>query len=201
MEEAFRTLADRYGWEVLVVVKSSCVFGPGDTSDTSMRTQWNHNLLSWLTEHDVDLVVTPGTRLDREGPDTEYIYDNAPTWWQRIADTGTELLLVRGTPRASEDIPDCLAEDGPSQVCGPPTERFAEYNPLDQMQLPDGAHTIDVNPYVCPRFDNPEAEHCDPIVGNMLVWRDKHHFTSVFSQSLAPGFEAEMQDAVPHLLR
>jgi len=201
MEEAFRALAGKYGWEVLVVVKSSCVFGLGDDSDASMCTQWNDNFVRWLTEHDVDLVVTPGTRLDREGRETEYVYNNAPTWWERIAETGTELLLVRGTPRAPEDIPECLAKGGPSHKCGPPIERFAEDNPLGQMQLPDGVYAIDINPYVCPQLNNPKAEFCDPVVGNILVWRDKHHFTSPFAQSLAPGFEEEMKDAVPQILR
>jgi peptidoglycan/LPS O-acetylase OafA/YrhL len=201
LEETFRSLAGKYGWEVLVVVKSSCVFGLGDGPDPTMCNQWNHNFVTWLTEHKVDLVVTPGTRLDREGQATEYIYDTAPTWWQWIADTDTELLLVRGTPRAPENIPDCLAEGGTPQECGPPKERFADQNPLTQMPLPDGVHAIDVNPYVCPQFNNPDADNCDAIVGNMLVWRDKHHFTSPFSQSLAPGYETEMEETVPHLLR
>lgn len=201
MEEAYRALGAKYGWEVLVVVKSSCVFGLGDGPDTTMCNQWNHNFVDWLTEHEVDLVVTPGTRLDQEGQTTEYIYSTAPTWWQRITDTGTELLLVRGTPRSPDDIPDCLASGGSPQDCGPPKERFAEQNPLTQMQLPDGAHTIDINPYVCPQINNPDVENCDAIVGNVLVWRDKHHFTSAFSQSLAPGFEEEMREVMPHLMR
>lgn len=201
LEEAFRTLGTKYGWEILVVVKSSCVFGLGDTPEPTMCNKWNHNFISWLNEHDVDLVVTPGTRLDVEGPATEYIYDNAPNWWQRIADTDTELLLVRGTLRAENDIADCLAADGSPQMCGPPKERFSDHDPLTQIDLPTGAHTVDVNSYACPQLDNPEVANCDAIVGNIVVWRDKHHFTSAFSQSLAPGFEAEMKKVVPHLLR
>lgn len=201
MEDAFRSLGAKYGWEVLVVVKSSCVFGIEDNPNQTMCGQWNENFANWLDEHQVDMVVTPGTRLDREGTETEYVYDSAPYWWQKISDTGTDLLLVRGTPRNDQDIPDCLASGGSPQECGPPKERFADEDPLAQMDLPKNTHAIDVNPYVCPQLGNPETQNCDAVVGNLLVWRDKHHFTTPFSQSLAPGFEDEMQDAIPHLLR
>jgi len=201
MEDAFRSLGAKYGWEVLVVVKSSCVFGIEDNPNQSMCGQWNENFVDWLDEYQVDMVVTPGTRLDREGTATEYVYDSAPYWWQEISDTGTDLLLVRGTPRNDQDIPDCLASGGAPQECGPPKERFADEDPLAQMSLPEKVHAIDINPYVCPQLGNPDTQNCDAVVGNLLVWRDKHHFTTPFSQSLAPGFETEMQDAVPYLVR
>jgi hypothetical protein len=197
LEGAFKTLGQQYGWEVLIVTKSSCVFGWEERSDQDMCGQWNYNFIEWVSDNDVDLVVTPGTRMG----ETEYILDAAPQWWDRISATGTDLMLVRGTPRHKDSIPECLADGGTPQSCGPSKAPFAETNPLLNMDLPDNVHPVDMTPYVCPQITNPTTDNCAAIVGNIVVWYDWHHFTTPFSRSLAPGFEAEIQDTVPHLLR
>lgn len=197
LEAAFKNLGRAYGWEVLVVIKSSCVFGWEEHPDQSVCGQWNENFVEWLNVRDVDLVVTPGTRLDSP----EYILDAAPEWWQKISETGTELLVVRGTPRGSVNIPECLADGGSSQECGPSKERFAEENPLLFLDLPDNIYQVDVTKYVCPQIDNDSVPNCDAIVGNMIVWFDSHHLSKPFSHSLAVGFEEEMKPLLPRLFR
>lgn len=196
IEAAFKTLGQKHGWEVLVVTKSSCVFGLEELPDQTMCGQWNENFINWLDENDVDLVVTPGTRLD----DPEYIFDAAPKWWNRISETETDLLLMRGTPRFAGG-PECLASGGSAQECGASKSRFAETNPLLDMELPDNVYPLDMTKYVCPQISNDSVDNCDAVVGNTLVWYDSHHFTTPFSQSLAPGFEAEIERTLPHLLR
>lgn len=197
LEAAFKNLGQAYGWEVLIVTKSSCVFGWEERPDQSVCGQWNENFVEWLTVRDVDLVVTPGTRLDSP----EYILDAAPLWWQKIADTGTDLLLVRGTPRGSLNIPECLADGGTSQECGPSKDRFAQENPLLNIELPDNVYPIDMTEYVCPQINNSDVPNCDAIVGNIIVWFDSHHLSKPFSHSLAVGFEEEMKSTLPHLFR
>ena len=201
LEAAFKTLGDKYGWEVLIVTKSSCVFGLEEHGEQERCGEWNHNFIDWLDENPVDLVVTPSTRLPNSGTGPEYLFEAAPAWWEKITGTGTELLLVRGMPRQSDDAPECLAEGGSSLECGPSKEGYAGTDPLLEMDLPEGAHPIDVVDSVCPNINNPDVAHCDAVVGNILVSYDNHHLTTPFSQSLAPSFEDEMQDLVPHLLR
>jgi len=197
LESAFKNLAAKYDWEVLVVTKSSCVFGWEEHADQEMCGRWNENFIEWLAVRDVDLVVTPGTRLERP----EYILENAPVWWERITATGTDLMLVRGTPRAEWPIPECLANGGTTQECGPSTENYADINPLRTVELPTDTHAVDISAYVCPSFVEHSAPNCDAVVGNILVWYDNHHFTSPFSHSLAVAFENEIEDLLPHLLR
>lgn len=197
LEAAFRNLGEKYDWEVLIVTKSSCVFGWEERDDQEMCGNWNENFIEWLQMRDVDLVITPGTRLEKP----EYILDAAPMWWERISETGTDLLLVRGMPRASGSVPDCLADGGTAQECGPSKENYAEISPMLTMDLPRNVHPIDMTRYVCPTIDDPSVPNCDAIVGNVLAWYDKHHFTTPFSHSLATGFEAEMKETVPHLVR
>src|SRR5699024_3336283 len=196
LEGAFKALARKYDWEVLVVTKSRCDFGIEEQQPDTMCDTWSDNLVEWLQENDLDLVVTPGTRLDK----TEYVLNRAPMWWDKIAGTGTDLMLVRGMPRG-DNILDCLANGGTSQECGFPKDVFAPSNPLADMDLPSDVHQVDVSQQVCPQLDNPNTENCDAIVGNIIVSYDSHHLTNAYSQSLAPAFEQEMQGKMPHLLR
>lgn len=200
-EEAFKALGEKYNWEVLVVLKSACVFGGEEYENQTMCGAWNYNFIEWLDNNEIDLVVTPGTR-HISGPDEERIEDAAPKWWEKISSTGADLLLTRGTPRkGGTPIPECLAEGGTAQECGASKQQFVKPNPLLEMELPSDVHTIDVNEYVCPAINDPALENCDAVVGNILGWFDGSHFTTPFSQSLAPGIEKEMKEVVPHLVQ
>lgn len=200
LEAGFKALARKYDWEVLVVIKSSCLFGWEEKPDQTMCGSWNQNFVDWLEENEVDLVVTPGTRHE-PAPDDEIILDAAPQWWQKISATDTDLLLTRGAPRNDVSIPTCLAEGGTPEECGPSNKPFTEPSPLSQITLPDNVHQIDMSPYMCPAVNDDNANNCDAVVGNITVWFDSNHFTTPFAQSLAPAFEAEMQEVVPHLVR
>ena len=196
-EAAFKALGDKYGWEVIVAIKSGCVFGLEENPDHWMCGQWNENFIEWLDTQDVDLVVTPGTRLWQP----ENVLADAPYWWEQITDTGADLLLTRGTPRGMETVPDCLASGGTAQECGLPKANIAEVNPLLEMDLPEGTHLLDLTEYVCPAIDDDSKANCDAVVGNLLVWYDTDHFTVPFSQSLAPAIEEELSNTLPTLFR
>lgn len=196
LEGAFKKLGQKYGWEVLVITKSRCDFGIEENLEDSWCDIWGDNLIEWFSANEVDLVVTPGTRMD----EPEYVLDRAPLWWDKIAATDTNLMLVRGMPRG-DNIPECLAEGGTSQECGFSKDVFAGTNPLTEFNLPENVQQVDVSPYVCPQLENPATENCDGIVGNIVVSYDTNHLTSVFSRSLAPAFEEEMKDAAPYLFK
>lgn len=200
-EEAFKTLGKKYDWEVLVVLKPACVFGGEEYENQTKCGAWNNNFIDWLDDNEIDLVVTPGTRHISE-PDDERIEEAAPKWWDRISSAGPDLLLTRGTPRkGGTPIPECLAEGGTAQECGASKREFVKQNPLVEMELPSNVYTIDITEYVCPAINDDALENCDAVVGNILGWFDGSHFTTPFSQSLAPGIEAEMKETIPHLVR
>ncbi|WHS35105.1 acyltransferase family protein [Auritidibacter ignavus] len=200
LEDAFKTLARKYDWEVLIVLKPSCYFAGPMEQPGDMCVSWNNNFIDWLNENDVDLVVTPGTRHEA-AEDREFIADNAEAWWDRIDGTATNLLLVRGTPRAEESVPGCLAEGRSPEECGPSAQGLRQPNPLDAVELPPRTQQIDLTEAVCPAVFDESQSTCDTEVGNILIWFDSIHFTRPFAQSLAPVIEQKMQDVFPHLVR
>lgn len=196
-ETTFKSLAKKYGWEVLVLDKGGCPLG-GEPSPDSMCGKYNENLIEWLDDNDVDLVVTSGSRTD-EQEDEEYILDRAPDWWEKITATGAKLMLMRAAPKDDNlDIPRCLSEGGTSQECGI-QKRWLDDDP--QTDLPEGAYSLDMKEYICPAVKAPDVDNCDAVVGNILTSYDNGHFTAPFAQSLANGLEKEMRKDFDWLLQ
>ena len=48
---------------------------------------------------------------------------------------------------------------------------------------------VDMNGFICP------ADRCSPVVGNVLVYRDKHHLTATYAATLAPALEPFVLEA------
>jgi|GEM_PF-5134763 len=193
-DEAFRTLANEYGWELLVVNKNACVLMDTDDPDSEDCNTWNDNYIQWLQDHEVDLVIANGTRIFRKND--EVIHEGAPTRWQQITDTGAELLLMRGTPRPLVEVDDCLAASNTPEECGSNTHHIAEINPLEEQALPEGTHYLDLVEHVCPEGMTTESDQCPAVVGNVVVWYDKSHLTNQYVATMTPIIEAEMRDKV-----
>lgn len=191
---AVRALAAEYGWELLVVNKSGCVFNTMTAEENGTCPAWNDNFIDWVDERSVDLVITPGTRAMRR-PDSEMIEKGAPDRWQQITDAGAELLLVRGTPRLEEKAADCLASGKDATECGADPDQMSAQNPLETVDLPEGTHTIDVGEYVCPGLR--EAEVCPAVVGNVAVWNDQSHLSTTYVRTMTPILGHAMREEIP----
>src|SRR5690625_576576 len=195
-EAAVRSLGKEYGWEVLGVTKSGCVLQDGQKPETSMCQAWNDNFIDWVAENDIDMVITPGTRVVSTHSN-ESVTQGAPHRWEQLSDLGVDLLLVRGTPRPVDGGGPCLAQGTPVQDCGVVAGDITEPNPLDQMTLPAGAQTIDMNDYVCPNRAEGADAQCSAVIGNVIVWYDESHLSPEYSYTLAPAFEQEMHEVFP----
>lgn len=189
---AWIILAEKHNWEVLVATKGGCVFRANDPEEPSMCDEWNDQFPEVLVDREPDLVVTPGTAIPREDGE-EAIHDGAPERWEEITGTGSDLLLMRGTPRTEENIPDCLADGGDEITCAPDFGKYAEVDPLSQLNLPENSYRLDLTEHFCPE------QQCSAIIGNILVYRDSHHLTNEYVETMVPHLERELRDATPEL--
>lgn len=189
---AWMILAEKHNWEVLVATKGGCVFRGLDTEDPNTCDEWLAEFPEVVAERQPDLVVTPGTAVPRE-VGTETIHDGAPDQWGAITEAGSELLLLRGTPRQMDNVPDCLAEGGDALACGPDYGRYAKSDPLSELDLPENIHTMDLTEHFCPQ------QQCSAVIGNILVYRDSHHLTNEYVETMVPHLERELRESVPGL--
>ena len=192
--EAIQTLAKEYQWELLVVNKDACVFMTSSDPGSASCNRWNDNYIDWLNTRDVDVVIANGTRIFAESP--EKIQGGAQQRWEQITETGAELVLMRGTPRPNDRVDDCLAGGGTPKDCGTTTEQIAATSPLEQIDMPDGTHHIDLLESVCPEGMTTASNLCPAVVGNVVVWYDGSHLTNQYVATMTPLIEAELREAV-----
>lgn len=189
---AWIILAEKHNWEVLVSTKGGCVFRAPEPEEPNSCDEWLTDFPNVLAERQPDLLVTPGTAIPQD-PGTEIVHEGAPEQWEAITGHGTDLLLLRGTPRQEQNVPDCLAEGGDPIECGPDYGKYAETNPLDELDLPENASSLDLTDHFCP------ARQCSAVIGNVLVYRDSHHLTNEYVETMVPHLERELRESVPGL--
>ncbi|WP_434810427.1 acyltransferase family protein [Microbacterium sp. bgisy189] len=199
-------LAEQNGWRLWVTSKASCGFANVSQADrngdeyTSCNA-WSAASFDQILAEQPDLVVTAnrGTRaayqegLSRQEMRLRYA-DGLRDNLQLLADAGIPSLIMNTTPSMNSDVPECISEH-PDQLteCATPREdafgRGSEYVAYTVEGL---AHTdvIDMTNWICP-----DTDACAAVIGNVVVYRDPHHFTETFSRTLAEPLEAQLRES------
>nr|WP_255727531.1 acyltransferase family protein [Nesterenkonia sp. DZ6] len=201
---ALALLAEERDWELIVVIKSGCRLQHtdetvGDDADEDEEgdiycARWNAKLPAFIAERQPDVVVSTGTALYRSGS-SELITRGAEDRWSEIVKTGAELLLIRGTARPDEDVPDCLASGGTAESCGADYSIYAEHDLLEQATQDESIYSIDMTEYVCP------GGSCPAVIGNVAVYSDASHLSAHYVETLTPYLDEKLRDAMPQLYR
>jgi hypothetical protein len=119
------------------------------------------------------------------------IADGMVTYWRQLAAHGTKIVGIEEAPEPKRNIPDCLSRRGasPADCTTSPRNALIQHTPISQAVAAMGkgaAHLVDMNSLIC----GPTS--CDPIVGNVTVYRDTHHLTATYVRTLQPYFEQQL---------
>lgn len=202
------------GWKVWFWAKSACpmtevdVWLPSYRSKYDACSAWRQNVIGRLDAlPQLDLVVVARSKGYQQdlvlGADGE-IADRAdvPGLWQAgttklLSDLGRvsdQVVLVRDTPWAAGDVPDCLSAHlaQPSACAFPRDARshldatLAAAEKAAVAKAADGGatiRTVDPTKLVCPHST------CSVVTPKgVIVYRDGHHMTRTFSTGLAKSF-------------
>ena len=97
------------------------------------------------------------------------------------------VVVIGDTPRPATDAPVCnSAHMNDALACATPVDEAIDPGwTANEETVTDqaGATFIDPTPWVCP------TSPCPAVIGNVLVYRDNHHMTTVFAKALAPYLE------------
>jgi peptidoglycan/LPS O-acetylase OafA/YrhL len=207
---AFEVAARTHGWHVVAYTKSGCPLISADVAvgpkHQSYRdcTVWNKNVLAKLVGgRKPDLVVTTNTeyRLLRDGDllggdawRAAFI-EGLRERWRILTAAGIPVVVVRDTPRPGFDVADCVAANlNRLNRCTFPRARALDgIGPVqvDAARGQAGVHVVDLNDVICP------ADPCAPVIGRVIVYRDSHHLTRTYADSLGPRLYAALTAAVP----
>ncbi|MFB5661509.1 acyltransferase family protein [Alteribacillus sp. HJP-4] len=183
---ALQEMSKELNLQIDVYNKNGCRFTnedfDGAMSDSCM--QWNEDVMEPLTSDPPDLVFTTANVNIIANVPEGYIGQ-----WEAL-EGRTEVLAVRDNPRMAEDIPACL-EDDPEQCSIPRDKALSNAVPWENTDnIPDNASFADLSDYFC------NDESCEPIIGNVLVYRDRHHITTLYSRTLAPALKEHVKEAL-----
>ena len=101
-----------------------------------------------------------------------------------LGESGAQVVVLKDTPYMAFDVPQCLG--GTSGGSGCPLDRAtaldANYDPLWAAvgEVP-GVSGVDLTDVLC------DAKTCYSVTGDVIIFRDRHHFTATFARSMAPA--------------
>lgn len=196
---AFEILADDNQWRLLTMDKGGCQFSlTGDKQLPPVQSDhcqsYNENAVNLLTQMQPDLVVTLASTA-RHGE--EQTPEGFVAGWEALSAVDIPVLAIRDTPRFDWDVADCLvSNDYDSHACGAARDELLAQDfesVVSTDEVPDSVTVLDLTDYFC------EEDYCEAVVGNIAVYRDIHHVTVSYMDSLAPFLGDEIRKKFPAL--
>ena len=190
---ALEAAAKRHGWTLLTYLKNSCPFSAAkrvaETEGSISCHRANQDTLERILERgDVDAVVTSHWAASGfEGSAAE----GFATYWGKLEDAGIKVYPIIDTPRPGTRTyaRDCVAEHPADLVsCGAPAAKAFEANDSTRAAAArePRVDVLDFSDQFC-------AEgFCPAVIGNVLLYRDKHHVSDTYMRTLAPVFDARL---------
>ena len=176
------------------LTKSACTATDAPIMHESLKrpytecTTWHRNTVARIAKLRPALIVV-GTSFAYRLVDSRT--DPAAQWraaWARtldsLRDTGAQVAVIADTPYLRSRVPGCLAQS-PDDIsrCGRPLSSSLRGPEQRRVVLgydsDPGVTVIDATPWLCTDF-------CPAVVGNVVVYRDSNHLSTVYSRALAP---------------
>ncbi|MCX7521664.1 acyltransferase family protein [Microbacterium sp. STN6] len=198
-EPALETVAQEKGWHIVMMLKGSCAFSKatraGDPASAAVTScaKWNSLVRDKLAAMpSVSALITSADIKDlyadkagRSG------YQNAVagyrSTWKALPASISTVYVIADTPRPAADAQTCLEVREPAQRLEPGACAQSRADAIGDDPLvaaASGASSrvklIDMTDDFCTQ------DSCDPVVGHVLVYRDKSHMTATYAATLAP---------------
>jgi len=191
---ALDLLGRMHHFKIVTYLKMGCALSTertplimGNNAPYPQCATWSDKTMDKLVADHPDYVFTTSTRPWNIKPG-----DVMPGFyigiWKRFADNNIPVLAMRDTPWLvdSDGKPaiaaDCLADGGNAISCGQQrSELLAPRNPtLDFVARFPNLKPLDLSDAVC------RKDICRAVEGNVLIYRDSHHFTATYMRTLTP---------------
>ena len=198
---ALESIALKLGWKLLVMVKVACPIGDFPLySEGKYRGDcdlWRGRMLKWVADAKPDYVITSGGLTHVYGglPPMDKQIAGYRSIWNKFIEKGTRVIAIRDNPlmklHATQwmEVPPCLSWSKKPTACNKPRSLTLDSIPdavMNAAQGQAGVGTIDLTQYLCTK------DECPAVIGNVVVYRDAHHLTETFVNTLAPYVEKEL---------
>lgn len=184
-------LAKELNFQIDIFIHDGCRFTNDDFGGemTSECLVWNEKIIDILQTDPPDLVFTTSTIHKYETIPSGYIGQ-----WKQLEEI-TNIFAVRDNPRMPWDIPTCLENENDPSKCSIPRKRaLSEVFPWENTEgIPSNVIFADLSDNFC------DESTCYSVIGNIIVYRDKHHITEEYAKTLAPALYKPLKEALNSL--
>jgi peptidoglycan/LPS O-acetylase OafA/YrhL len=188
--DAMDYVAKQRGWRLLSYTKSSCPLLDATVINRGVPAakcaEWNSRVMEDLEKlHPAAVFVSNIDYAIAGASDSKAaMVEGMARQWKQLDSMGSDVFVLRDTPSSRFDPPDCLAghEDAPEKCSTDRDDAFGERGrtQIEAVKLVPSAKLIDATPWICP------SDPCEPVIGDVLVYRDRTHMTATYSRSLGP---------------
>jgi hypothetical protein len=201
--------AKKLGWRLVVSTKSTCAFTlartslDGPTTSSPSCDEWNRRQIARIQRTKPDIFINALYKMrglsvgDKQATRTAMV-EGVRQAVTQVAQSGAKVVLIDSSPIMDMSIPECV-EKNPARLtrCTTPRDRAIGADRTWDAASVDrvlsgapGSAAVDLDDYICP------ADRCAPVIGNVLVYRDKHHVTVPYVRTMAPVVLTKLQDVM-----
>jgi peptidoglycan/LPS O-acetylase OafA/YrhL len=186
---ALEIVAEKQNLQIDLYNKDACRFSSDDfdgmLSESCM--EWNVDVMEPLLSDPPDLIFTLANVNSGDTIPAGYL-----SKWEEFEGI-TKVFALRDNPRMDEDPPLCV-EKNPDKCSVQRKDSLSAIPPWENTEnIPDNVIFADMSEYFC------DDKTCQPVIGNVLVYRDYHHITATYSRTLAPALEKHLVKALENL--
>jgi hypothetical protein len=193
---AVEEIADDHQAELIAMVKGGCpTAAVSIPTATLARTCpiWRDQAVSFIAAEQPDLVLVSASARYPNGDD-EWAAGFEATM-RRIVPNAGHVVVIGDTPEASHGPPDCLSRNvRRADRCASDRDEVAATSRLEVEQgiaADLGADYVDTTDWLC------AETACPVMIGDILLYRDTTHITTVASSWFRPLLEASLASVLP----
>lgn len=204
---ALAPIARAKGWRALSITRTGCPFTravkrlPGRSRRNCVR--WNRQVIAWLKRHrDVRVVFTSNIAggvgvvpANGKGPRASE-RDGYAAAWRALPPSIAHVFVIRDTPRVKRDTDNCVQrsvdDHSTAGECAVGRrEALAHDLAIDAARRSGNrVRAVDMTRFLCDRT------RCPVVIGGMLVYRDRHHLTKTYVNTLSPYLREHVDAAL-----
>jgi hypothetical protein len=198
---ALEVVATRLRWHVISLTRSSCPFTTATTDEAPPKprecAEWNPQVVQFAKDHPEiatvvvsedhePIVAAPGSTVH------EQEIAGYTAAWHQLPDTVRHIIVIRDVPLDGTTTPDCIdraqrRRQDIGRRCELPRSHSLKADQAviaarrEHARDPGSRDLVaDLTPFFCDR------RHCFPVVGGVLVHKDRAHLTLLYAKTLGP---------------
>lgn len=179
-------------FKIIAMTKANCVLALSEEEIELAESQnclkWSHGVVNRIKQLEPAVIVSLLTST-REGKERslEHVPAGYHMVWSELV--RFPILAIRDTPRSDFDVVSCVDREGSgAPQCNLNRNASLQKGPMSIDRFPENVHPLDLTNIIC------EDDVCPAVQDNVLVYRDRSHFTATYARTLAPHIGAELQD-------